>query len=150
MIVRGIVRSDRRRLEVATRFADILVPEAPADVPAGGRLGSVVATGTGDLAGATDLQALRTRVLRMLSNVEDAYAHLRGWGARPEKGALARPSDLARVQIQTTQRLLADPDVREATVTVTAAPLGVRRAFLFDVAIVDRLGRRSRFASEGG
>jgi hypothetical protein len=148
VIVHGLARSERRQLDVATRYADVLVPETPADVPAGGVLGSVVATGTGDLAGATDLQALRTRVLRMLSNVEDAYAHLRGWGARPDKGVLARPSDLARVQIQTTQRLLADPDIRDATVTITAAPLGVRRAFLFDVEVVDRLGQRARFSSE--
>jgi hypothetical protein len=130
---------------VGTRYADILVPEARADLPPGGVLGSIVRTEAGDLAGANDLQALRTRVLRLLSNVEDAYAHLRGWGARPDKGALARPSDLARVQIQTQRKLLADPDVLDASVTITAAPAGVRRAFLFDVEVVDRFGRRSRF-----
>jgi hypothetical protein len=113
-------------------------------------LGSVAATPSGDLAAATDAQALRTRVLRMLANVEDAYAHLRGWGARPTKGALARPTDLARVQIQTQRKLLADPDVVDASVTITAAPAGVRHAFLYDVEVLDRAGRRSRISSEEG
>lgn len=150
MIVRGLRVTSTPAVIDRARYADVLVPEARADVPAGGSMGSVVVTASGDLAGATDLQALRTRVLRMLSNVEDAYAHLRGWGARPDKGALARPSDLARVQIQTQRRLLADPDVVDASVTITAAPGGARRTFLFEVEVADRFGRRSRFSSAEG
>lgn len=148
MIVRGLRCSPTPAAAAAGRQADVLVPETAADVPPGGALGSVAATPAGDLAVATDAQALRTRVLRMLANVEDAYAHLPGWGARPVKGALARPTDLARVQIQTQRRLLADPDVVDASVTITAAPAGVRRAFLYEVEVLDRAGRRSRISSE--
>ena len=149
MIVRGLRTTVTPSLQSQTRYADVLVPESGGDVPAHGTLGSVAATPTGDLAGATDMQALRTRIMRLLTNVEDAYAHLPGFGARPEKAALARPSDLARLQIQTQRRLLSDPDVLDASVTISPAPLGVRRAFLYDVEIVDRFGQRARFASEG-
>ncbi len=149
MIVRGLRTTGAGSPAAGPRFSDILVPEAAIDLPPKATLGSVVRTGAGDLAGATDRQALRTRVLRLLSNVEDAYAHLRGWGARPDKSALARPSDLARVQIQTTQRLLADPDIVDASVTIRANPGGAARAFFFDVQIVDRSGHADRFTSEG-
>ena len=148
MIVRGLRVTSSPGISPTTRYADVLVPEARTDIPPGGVLGSVAPTSSGDLAGATGIEALRTRVLRMLSNVEDAYAHLRGWGARPDKGALARPSDLARVQIQTQRRLLADPDILDASVTIVPAPAGVRRAFLYDVEVIDRFGQRAHFASD--
>lgn len=150
MIVRGLRVMLSPGPSRGTRYADVLVPETGADVPSGGVLGSVSSTATGDLSGATDMQALRTRVLRLLSNVEDAYAHLPGWGARSPKGALGRPSDLARLQIQTRRRLLADPDVLDASVTISAAPVGVRRAFLYDVEVIDRFGQRARLSSEAG
>lgn len=148
MIVVGLRTTSAASTAEGPRAADILVPEVARDLPERGTLGSVVATSTGDLAGATDMAALRTRVLRLLSNVEDAYAHLRGWGARPAKAALARPSDLARAQIQTTQRLLADPDIVDATVTIRPAPQGVRRVFHFDVVVTTRGGVTDRIRTE--
>lgn len=150
MIVRGLRTTPTPAAAAAARAADVLVPETAADLPTGGALGSVAATPAGDLATATDAQALRTRVLRMFANVEDAYAHLPGWGARPQKSALARPTDLARVQLQTQRRLLADPDVVDALVTISSAPAGARRAFLYDVEVVDRAGRRAHVTSEEG
>ena len=61
MIVRGLrITATPSRLN-GPRFADVLVPEAAIDLPPKATLGSVVRTASGDLAGATDLQALRTR-----------------------------------------------------------------------------------------
>lgn len=121
--------------------ADLLVPEVPRDLPTpSSLLGAPVASADGDLAVADRLQALRSRVVRMVANVENAYAHLAGWGMAPKRGRLARASDLARMALQAQRRLLEDPDVRDASVTCTPAPFGVRRAILFDVRVVPRFG----------
>lgn len=130
-------------------YADVLVAETRGDVSPGGALGSVAAASDGDLAGADTRQALRTRLTRLVTNVEDAYAHLRGWGLAPQRGQLARKSDLERIRLQAERQLRQDPDVRDARITITFAPSGARRSFLYEVEVQDRTGQVDRFLTEG-
>lgn len=112
--------------------------------------GSVEAGPDGDLAGATPVEALRARVDRMMSNPPGAYAHLRGWGMRAKRGALARPTDLARLQLQAQRYLTEDPDIIEASVTAQNKPKGATNTILFQVVIRTRAGLTDSFLTTLG
>lgn len=131
------------------RHADILVPETRADLSPGAVLGAPSASADRDLAGATPTQALRTRITRLVANAEDAYAHLPGWGAASKRGALARATDLERIRLKAERDVRRDPDVADVRITITRAPQGARRAFLYDVQVQDRFGRTDRFLTTG-
>lgn len=133
----------------APQFADVLVTDSKADAP-GAALGSVVATSAGDLQGATPGQALRSRLIRMISNPPNAYAHLRDWGLGLKRGGLATPSLLSRMSLQAQRMLREDPDVRDAKVTITVAPMGIRRSVLVEVEIQTRAGLTDKFLTTIG
>jgi hypothetical protein len=141
MIVTGlVVLSIPKPPGKPARGADILIADSAADLPAGGKLGSVCASPDGDVAVATPLQAIKSRLSRMISNPPNAYAHLRDWGLRVRRGALARPHDLARMQVQMERMLGEDPDVRQASVELTVGPAGSTHAIFVRVSIVTTFG----------
>lgn len=150
MVVVGIAVLDPQAPARGRRqYADVLVPDSALDVPKGGVLGSVQASADGDLAGATPQQSLRARVSRMIRNAEDTFAHLAGWGLGAQRGKLGKPSELARMALQAQANLRQDPDIVDAKVKITPAPNGVRRAFLYEVSLQDRLGNVDRFLTTG-
>jgi hypothetical protein len=134
------------------RYADVAAPSTGRDLAAvqGRTLGALVRASDGDLAGASPISALRTRVLRMLTSPPNAYAHLRDWGAKARRGILARPSTLAFLQLHAERLLREDPDIADASVTITNAPAGVRRGFLYRVRIRTRSGLVDDFLTDAG
>lgn len=98
-------------------------------------LGSVVSAGDGDFMGATKLEALRSRVARMISNPPGAYAHIRDFGLQVKQGKLLAPSELQGLQMKARKMLKTDPDIIDANVIATMAPFGIRRVLMLDVEI---------------
>lgn len=132
------------------QWADVAAPQTGSDGAAvrGKPLGAMVATAGGDLAGATRREALRARVARLVKSPPGAYAHLREWGLRARKGELAKPSTLARLQLQAERMLREDPDIRDARVTITNGP--VRRGFVFRVIVQTWEGETDDFLTSTG
>lgn len=132
------------------QWADVAAPQTGTEHAAvrGRPLGAMVTTAGGDLAGATRREALRARVNRLIKSPPGAYAHLRDWGLRARRGELARPSTLARLQLQAERMLREDPDIRDARVTITNGP--VRRGFVFRVIIQTWEGDTDDFLTSTG
>lgn len=149
IVVGPVVLTPSAPVGARRRFADILIPETRRDLPLGGTLGSPSVASDRDLAGATPTQALRTRITRMVANNENAYAHLAGWGLGPKRGKLARPSDLERIRLNAEREVRRDPDVRDVRIHITRAPQGARRAFLYEVEVVDIFNNADRFLTTG-
>lgn len=114
------------------------------------RTGTVAVDADGDLRGATPLEALRARVERMITNPPNAYYHLKEWGMRAKKGSLARPTDLARLQLQAEKYLREDPDIVEARVTAYNKPKGISNAIMFEVQIRTKAGLTDNFLTTLG
>ena len=139
MIVVGLTSIARTVIGPHRASADLYVADTLRDLPAGGTMGSVVATPDGDMLGATPIDALRQRVGRMLSNPAGAYAHLGQWGILVKRGKLMHFSALRIAQIQATQMLLEDPDIVDASVTFTQ-PTGAVRVLMASVSVKARFG----------
>jgi hypothetical protein len=102
-------------LPLARQYADFYV----SDTDLGAATGSVIVNSGGDFQGATPIQSLRSRVIRMFASPPNGYRHLFEWGAKMKIGVLARPSELARMQLQAQRMLMQDPDVASVRVKIT-------------------------------
>ena len=119
-------------------YADFLTIDPGDAVPAGSAYGSIAIGPDGDVMGASRLQALRSRLLRIVGAHE--------WG-RVKKAAT--DTDLARIRSDLERTFRADPDVGEARVSAGRAP-GYPRVVVTSCAVRARDGSSISFESPVG
>ena len=116
---------------------DIANPQTPQDSGPGRALGVFQLDESGDLANDTGRANLRKRIFRRLSTRPGGFFHLPNYGLNLEDKTLITPTQLRRIQIDTQDQILEEPDVVAASVRVSQLAPGVVRLRLI---VTDRFG----------